>query len=173
MFVLLDVSVAVQTTRFVPTGNVEPLGGTHTMLFEPQLSVPVTMKVTLLFEHSPASALATILLGQVIPGACVSKIVIVNEHAFVLPEESETEQFTVVAPFGNVAPEAGLHTGVPTPGQLSEAVTTNVTLLLLHRPASATPTALLGQLMAGCCKSSTMTVKPQLFVLPVLSSWCI
>ena len=44
-----------------------------------------------------------------------------------LLDASITEQFTVVVPFGNVAPDAGVQLGVPTPGQLSVAVALNVT----------------------------------------------
>lgn len=35
---------------------------------------------------------------------------------------SETVQFTVVAPSGKLEPDAGMHVGAPTPGQLSETV---------------------------------------------------
>jgi hypothetical protein len=60
--------------------------------------------------------------GQVIVGACVSFTVTVKEQLAVLPDASLTVQFTVVAPFANVEPDAGVQTGVPTPGQLSVAV---------------------------------------------------
>jgi len=59
----------------------------------------------------------------VIVGAWVSFTVTVNEHdvEFGGAAASLTEQVTVVTPFANVVPEAGVHTGVPTPGQLSVA----------------------------------------------------
>jgi hypothetical protein len=52
-------------------------------------------------------------------GASVSLTVTVNEQLDMLPEASVTEQVTVVVPTGNVEPDAGLHVGEPTPGQLS------------------------------------------------------
>ena len=57
--------------------------------------------------------------GQVIDGGCVSFTVTVKLQLDWFPDASPTLQVTVVVPFGNVDPEAGLHTGVPTPGQLS------------------------------------------------------
>jgi hypothetical protein len=58
----------------------------------------------------------------VIEGACVSLIVTVNEQPAGLPDASLTVQLTVVVPFANVVPDAGVQAGVPTPGQLSVAV---------------------------------------------------
>jgi hypothetical protein len=60
------------------------------------------------------------LAGQVIAGGCVSLTVTVNEQLAVLPLVSVAVQFTVVVPFGNVEPLAGLQTAT-TPGQLSLA----------------------------------------------------
>jgi hypothetical protein len=60
--------------------------------------------------------------GQAIAGGCVSLIVTVNVQCDELLLASLTEQLTVVTPFWNVVPLAGVHTGVPTPGQLSVAV---------------------------------------------------
>ena len=57
--------------------------------------------------------------GHTIVGGCVSLTVTVNEQFDEFPDESLTLQVTVVAPFGNVAPDAGAHEGAPTPGQLS------------------------------------------------------
>jgi hypothetical protein len=37
-----------------------------------------------------------------------------------LPEPSTAPHVTVVVPFGNAVPLAGLHFGAPTPGQLSD-----------------------------------------------------
>ena len=48
--------------------------------------------------------------GHVIAGACVSFTVTVNEHIAVLLEASVAVQLTVVTPFWNVDPEAGVHT---------------------------------------------------------------
>ena len=44
--VLPDVSVAVQVTLVVPTGNIDPLGGLHSTTTPGQLSDAVTVKLT-------------------------------------------------------------------------------------------------------------------------------
>jgi hypothetical protein len=62
------------------------------------------------------------LLGQVTVGFWVSLTVTVNMQLAGLLDASVTLQVTVVTPFWNVVPEAGVHTGVPTPEQLSVAV---------------------------------------------------
>ena len=48
--------------------------------------------------------------------------VTVNEQLAWFVDPSVTVQVTVVTPFGKVDPDAGEHTGVPTPEQLSVAV---------------------------------------------------
>ena len=58
-------------------------------------------------------------IGQTIVGGCVSVIVTVNEQLFELPAASLTVQVTVVVPFANVEPDAGVQLVDPTPGQLS------------------------------------------------------
>jgi hypothetical protein len=60
--------------------------------------------------------------GQVTVGFSVSLTVTVNVQLAGLLDASVTLHVTVVTPFWNVVPEAGVHTGVPTPGQLSVAV---------------------------------------------------
>jgi hypothetical protein len=44
-------SKATQLTRLVPAGKVEPLGGLQLTLVSPQLSVALTLQVTLLLLH--------------------------------------------------------------------------------------------------------------------------
>ena len=61
-------SVAVLITVVMPTGKVLPLGGLLTRLVTLQLSVALTVKVTLLRLQRPASALNTRLTGQVMTG---------------------------------------------------------------------------------------------------------
>ena len=68
LLVLPLASVAVLVTVVMPTGKVLPLGGLLTRLVTLQLSVAVTLKVTLLRLHRPASALSTRLAGQVMTG---------------------------------------------------------------------------------------------------------
>jgi len=58
----------------------------------------------------------------VIAGGVVSLTVTVNEQFAELLDASLTVQLTVVVPFAKVEPDAGVQTGVPTPGQLSVAV---------------------------------------------------
>jgi hypothetical protein len=57
--------------------------------------------------------------------------VTVNEQELVLPDESVATQVTRVTPLAKVEPEGGTQT-TPTPGQLSLAVTTNVTFEAVH-----------------------------------------
>jgi hypothetical protein len=54
-------------TVVVPKGKAKPLAGTLTTLAEPQLSVAVTVNVTLLV-HPPAAAFTVMFPGQVIAG---------------------------------------------------------------------------------------------------------
>src|SRR5436190_1342209 len=78
-------SVAVFVTVVTPTPNVLPLGGRLTRLVTLQLSVALTVNVTLLRLHRPASAVTIKLLGHVITGFCVSVTVTVNAQLLVLP----------------------------------------------------------------------------------------
>ena len=55
-------------------------------------------------------------------GGCVSFTVTVKVQLAVLLDASLTLQLTVVVPTGKNEPDAGEHTGVPTPGQLSATV---------------------------------------------------
>ena len=68
LLVLPLASVAVFVTVVTPGGKVLPLGGLLTRLVTLQLSVALTVKVTLLRLHRPASALNTRLVGQVMTG---------------------------------------------------------------------------------------------------------
>ena len=61
-------SVAALVTVVVPTGKVLPLGGVLTRFVTLQLSVAVTVKVTLLRLQWPASAVKSKLVGQEIAG---------------------------------------------------------------------------------------------------------
>jgi hypothetical protein len=120
---LLEASLAVQVTVVVPTGKLEPDAGLQLGVPTPgQLSVAVGALYVTTAEHWPIGALVLTLAGQVIDGACVSLTVTVNEQLAELPAASITLQLTVVVPFGNVEPEAGLHVTEPMPGQLSVAV---------------------------------------------------
>src|ERR1051325_5062086 len=65
-------SRAVLVTVVVPTGNAKPLAGTLTMLLNTQLSVAVTLNVTLLVQ-APGGAFTVILAGQLITGGMLSE----------------------------------------------------------------------------------------------------
>ena len=119
--VLPDVSVAVTITVVVPFGKFVPDGGAAATVTPGQLSYAFTLKVTTA-EHSPVVAGTVIFAGHITVGFCVSLIVTVNEQLAELPLASVTVQLTVVVPFGNVEPDAGLHVGDPTPEQLSLTV---------------------------------------------------
>jgi len=77
-------------------------------------------------------------------------------------------QVTEFVPLANVEPLAGLHTLV-TPGQLSVALTNQVTLEASQTPAVVFVTMLAGQVITGFSVSLTVTVKLQLAVLPEAS----
>jgi hypothetical protein len=72
--------------------------------------------------HCPGVLETEKLAGQVNAGGCVSLIVTENEQFEVRDAVSVTEQLTVVVPFWNTVPDAGVQTGIPTFGQLSETV---------------------------------------------------
>ena len=93
----------------------------------PQLSVAVTLKVTLLAQVPPL-VLTLALAAQVMAGASVSLTVTVKEQVLVFPWPSSAKQFTVVAPSAKLLPLAGEQVTLAVP-QLSVAVTLKVTLL--------------------------------------------
>src|SRR5438093_8589795 len=157
-------SVAVLVTVVTPFAYATLFGAVLTRLVTAQLSVALTVKVTLLRLHRPGSAGSTRLPGQVINGFCVSVTVTVNVQVLELPLASVAVLVTVVTPTGNVLPLGGVLTRFVT-AQLSVAVTVKVTLLRLQRPASAGSTRLAGQVITGFCVSVTRTVKKQTLVL--------
>src|SRR6266481_5400968 len=159
-------SRAVLVTVVVPTAKLLPLAGTLEMFVTAQLSVAVTTKVTLL-AHVPCATLTTRLLEQVITGGCASFTVTVKLHVALLPLASVAVLVTVVVPTGKLLPLAGL-LDIVTPGQLSVAVTTKVTLLA-HVPCAALTTRLLEQVITGGCASFTVTVKLHVALLPCAS----
>src|SRR5258705_7610508 len=98
------VSVTVFVTVEVPTGTVLPLGGLLTRLVTLQLSVALTVKVTLLRLHRPASALSTRLAGQEITDFCLSVTLTVKVQLLVFPLASVALFVTVLVPTGRVLP---------------------------------------------------------------------
>src|SRR5262249_59913640 len=130
----------------VATAKLVPLAGTLVTVTPGQLSVVVTLKVTLL-EHAPGAALTVMALGQVMTGACVSLTVTVKVQVAVLPCASVAVLVTVVVPTAELLPLAGTLATL-TPGQLSVAVTENVTLLA-HPPGAAFTVMFPGQVIDG------------------------
>lgn len=122
---LPDESVAVQVTDVVPTGKVDPDGGLHTTVGAGgQLSVAIGVTyviVDVVVNGQDACAALTIPAGQPFgnTGGCVSFTVTRKLHIDILFDESLTTHATVVLPFGKTPPDAGVHIGAPTPGQLS------------------------------------------------------
>jgi hypothetical protein len=164
-----DASVTVQLTVLVPTLNVDPDGGVQLELAPVQLSeMAGGSQTTFALEHWPGFATCTMPAGQVMVGFWSSLIVTVKEQLAVLPEESVFVQLTVVTPVGKVEPEAGVQMAEKA-GQLSLAVRDQVTLALLHWPASVLPVIAGGQPMVGFSVSLMVTVKEQEAVLPAAS----
>src|SRR5258708_39730423 len=115
-------SVAVLVTVVVPTRNVEPLAGSLIKLATPQLSVALTLNVTLLLLHWPASALATMFDEQVITGSASGGASRRDRQKLSLAGVSLAKMVTVVVPTRNVEPLAGSLTRLAIP-QLSVALT--------------------------------------------------
>jgi hypothetical protein len=102
--------------------------------------------------------------GQTILGAFVSCTTTAKLQPAVLPEASVAVQLTVFVPFANGEPLEGVQI-TPTPGQLSVAAGTNVTMAV-HWPGSVLLTMLAGQTSAGFSVSLTTTEKLQPVALP-------
>jgi hypothetical protein len=109
----------------------------------------VALYVTFCASQTPGEVETTRAGGQVIAGGSVSFTVTVNVHVAVLPAASVAVATTVVTPTGNVDPDGGVATTVTAPAQVSVAVTTKFTWLLLHWPASLLTTMLAGQVICG------------------------
>jgi len=114
-------SVAVTVTVVVPFGKTDPEAGLETTVVLEQLSVALGVKLTIA-EQRLGAVEVTMLAGQLTTGETVSFTVTVNEQLDEFEDASLTVQLTVVVPSGNVKPDCGLQTGVPTPEQLSLTV---------------------------------------------------
>lgn len=132
---LAAASVAVAVTVVVPFGKTDPEAGLETTVMLEQLSVAVTVKLTTA-EQRLRAVEVMMLAGQLKTGATVSFTLTVNEQLEELAAASLTVQVTVLVPSGNVEPDAGLHTGVPTPGQLSLTLGSCQVTKAVHWPLS-------------------------------------
>jgi hypothetical protein len=86
------------------------------------LSVAVGVVYVTTAEHCPAAVGRTMFAGQLMVGAVVSFTVTVNVQVAVLFAASVAVHVTVVVPFWNVDPDAGVQTTVGVPPQVSVAV---------------------------------------------------
>jgi hypothetical protein len=163
---LPPLSRAVLVTVVVPSGKAKPLAGTLVTLVTAQLSLAVTVNVTLLVQ-TPGAELTLMLAGQVKCGGCVSSTVTVNVHVLVLSLVSRAVLVTVVMPTGNANPLAGTLVRLLT-RQLSAALTVKVTLLV-QTPGARFTVRFAGQVICGSCVSITVTVNVHVLALPLPS----
>src|SRR5690349_15060971 len=108
-------SVAVQETVVAPLGNWEPEAGAHTTVAPGAVAAKVTA-----LEQLPDSRHLLMSAGQEICGPEQSFTVTVNVQLEWLEAPSVAVQETVVVPFANSEPDAGVHTTEAEP-QLSVA----------------------------------------------------
>src|SRR4051794_38235560 len=97
-------SVAMLVTRLVPRLKRDPEAGVLTTEGIPQLSVPVTEKLTIASVR-PISAARRISAGQVTRGSSVSVTMTLKVLVVEFPLASVARQVTRVVPFWKVEPE--------------------------------------------------------------------
>jgi hypothetical protein len=139
-----------------------------------QLSLAVPPNATkVAYEVAPKGVipqLTVIANGAVTKGTSVSLTVTVKPQVAVLPLASVTLKTFVVTPTGNaeplVRPAVCIVIG---PEQLSAAVGAVYVATALQSPASFTLLTFAGQVIVGNWVSLTVTVKPQVAVLPLAS----
>ena len=159
-------SLATQFTRFVPTANAEPLGGTQSTFTVPQLSVAGAVNTTLLAQL-PDAVLTAMSGGQVICGGSGSSTVTVKAQVAVLLAASVAVQLTGVGPFAKALPLGGIQRMFTAPHR-SVAVTLNVTLLK-QLPGDVSTVTSARQVIVGGVVSTMMTVWLHVAMLPELS----
>jgi hypothetical protein len=106
---LPEASVALQLTVVVPTLKSEPDAGMQEVVTPVQLSLAIGAKLTVLEPEPGELSFTFMFAGQVIDGFSVSLTVMVNEQ---LPA-TESEQVTVVVPWGKKEPLKGEQEIVP------------------------------------------------------------
>src|SRR6185436_9109067 len=111
-------SRAVLVTVVTPIGKAKPLAGLLVVFNTEQLSLALTIKVTLLV-HAPGAVFTVRFAGHVMVGARLSVTVTVNVHMLLLPLLSRAVLVTVVVPIGKAKPLAGLLVVVVVTAQLS------------------------------------------------------
>jgi hypothetical protein len=158
VLVLEALSDAAQFTVVAPSGNIQPEGGLQTTAgLGSHTSEAVELNSTTV---PPMPVHSTVrLVEHVSAGPVESWTVTINEHVFVFPEASETEQVTVVAPTLKVDPDGGVHVVVGLPSQRSLAITSNCT----NAPVAPVHSSvrLVEHVMDGALVSVTMTFRRQ------------
>jgi hypothetical protein len=157
-----DASVTEQFTVFTPFGKAEPEGGVQTTEENPgQLSEAVgRAKVTTAVQRLGSVECVMFAVAESV-GNWVSLTVTVKVQAAVFPDASATVQVTGVTPFAKVPPDAGVHVGMPTPGQLSETVGSGQVTRALQLFTAVEVTMFAGQMMVGGVNSCTVMVAAQ------------
>ena len=160
-----DASVAVAATVVVPFGKNDPDAGLAITATPGQLSVAVTVKFTTA-PHWFGAFAVMMFAGQLMIGGTLSLTVTVKLQLPVLGDaaRSDAEQLTVVTPFGNAEPEAGLHVTDRAPSQLSVAVGAKLTTAL-QAFVAVNAFTFVQPLSAGATLSVTVTVNVQVPVL--------
>jgi hypothetical protein len=121
-------------------------------------TVPSTtsLAVAVTLTEAPAGPVASAVTGaNTSCGEVVSRTVTMNEPVEVLPCESNAEQFTIVSPSANVAPEEWSQFTATLPSTTSTAVAEYATEAPVGPVASATRVP--GSVSAGAVSSVTVT----------------
>jgi len=114
--VLPDLSVAVQVTVIVPTGNIEPEGGLQLTVTPGQLSVAAgAVKLTAVLVAKGHEACAVTVIGFPQPFGNTGGVLSVTVTLNVQLGPAVVVQVTVVMPTGKNDPEGGLQVTVPQP----------------------------------------------------------
>jgi hypothetical protein len=160
--------VAWKVLVVTPIGKAAPLIKPFVWVtVDPQLSMVVTLYITTAAQEllfMPTAMFA----GQAMVGAWVSVTLTVKLQKAELPEASVTWKVFVVIPTGNALLLGWPAVWVTVDAQLSLPVTVYITTAL-QRFGSLFTAMFAGQTMVGIWLSVTVTVKPQVAVLPAAS----
>src|SRR5436190_14286185 len=164
---LPELSVACTVTVLVPSGKVEPEGGSITTVTVWLLSVALTVYCTTALVTSTGTT-TTMSSGRCSTGFSVSTTVMVKLLVVWLPAASVPTATTVVVPSGKDEPEGGVTTRVA-PGTLSWMPTTKFTTAVFW-PGSVGTMIGPGTVTTGGSRSATWTIKLPLAELPAPSA---
>ncbi len=119
--ILPEESVTEHRTLVVPTAKSVPERGEQVVVSGPSTASTAEGEVNVTYAPRDEVAEAVISEFGVITGAASSITMTANEEVAVLPEESVTEQFTVVVPIAKSVFERGEQVGVSVPSTTSVA----------------------------------------------------